>query len=60
MSARNEGRGIFNMKIRFIFDGTTFIPIRMASWDDAKYGADKGSGKRIASMDDYLQFSYSL
>jgi hypothetical protein len=58
--ARNEGRGMFHMKIRFIFDGTTFIPIRMASWDEAKYGADKGSGKKITSLDDYLQFSYSL
>jgi hypothetical protein len=60
LSARNEGRIIFNMKIRFVFDGTTFTPIRMSSWDDAKYGADKGSGKKITSMDDYLQFSYSL
>jgi hypothetical protein len=60
LSARNEGRSIFNMKIRFMFDGTTFTPIHMASWDDAKYGSDKGSGKKIKSLDDYLQFSYSL
>ncbi|KIL39569.1 hypothetical protein SD70_19395 [Gordoniibacillus kamchatkensis] len=60
LSARNEGRSIFNMKVRFLFDGTTFIPNRMASWDDGKFGADKSSGKEIQSLDDYMQFSYSL
>ncbi|WP_276356560.1 hypothetical protein [Cohnella caldifontis] len=60
LSARNEGRSIFNMQVRFIFDGATFIPNRMVSWDDGKYGADKSSGKEIKSLDDYLQFSYTL
>jgi hypothetical protein len=58
LSAQDKGRSIFNMKIRFIYDGTTFIPIRMASWDDGKYGADKAAGKSIKSIDEYQQFSY--
>jgi hypothetical protein len=55
-----ESRSIFNMEIRFEYDGTNFTPISMASWDNSKYGAEKGAGKEIKSMDEYLQFSYNL
>lgn len=55
-----EDRSIFNMEIRLVFDGTRFTPVGMASWDEASYGADKGQGKEIRSMDDYLQFDDPL